>query len=102
MLQWLDSCTGDDVWSIEHCRSVGIPDSWIRSLREVYESGFKSDKETLYYEGKRIHQYEGILDADLAARIGEQFGIDVVRIQSDSFSRSDFVRRIREAIEEGD
>lgn len=70
-------------------------------LREIYESGFKTDQETLYYEGRRINQFEGILDSDLAARIGQQFGIDTKRLADRAYSRPDFVRRIKEEIEEG-
>lgn len=101
MLQWLDECTGDDVWSLEHCRERGIPNSWIAELREIYESGFKEDNETLYYGGRRINQFEGILDATLADKIGQQFGINTKRLEEQAYSRSDFVRRVKEAIEEG-
>ncbi len=74
LLNWLAECTGDDVWSIDYCKRSGIPDSWIRDLSEIYESGFKTSKEVLYHEGKRIHQYRGIRDSDLARRISQQLG----------------------------
>ncbi|MCU0716062.1 MAG: hypothetical protein MUD03_08035 [Pirellula sp.] len=101
LLNWLAECTGDDVWSIDYCKRSGIPDSWIRDLSEIYESGFKTSKEVLYHEGKRIHQYRGIRDSDLARRISQQLGYPVEAIERSALSPSDLVRRIKEAVEEG-
>ncbi len=101
LLYWLAECTGDDVWSIEYCKKSGIPDSWIRDLSEIYESGFKTSKEILYHKGNRIHQYQGIRDCDLARRIAQQLGYSVEAIERTALSQSDLVRRIKETIEEG-
>lgn len=101
LLTWLAECTGDDVWSIDYCRQVGIPDAWILDLSEIYESGFKSPGEMLYRQGNRIHQYRGIRDSDLAKRIAQQLGLTVDTIERAALSHSDLVRRIKEAVEEG-
>lgn len=101
LLNWLAECTGDDVWSIDYCKKSGIPESWIRDLSEIYESGFKTSNEVLYHEGKRIHQYKGIRDSDLAMRIALQLGYPVDAIERAALSHSDLVRRIKEAVEEG-
>jgi len=99
---WLSECTGDDIWSIEYCRKRQIPQLWIDELRDAYESGFKSDNQTIYYCNEVVTQFEGIRDVDLACKIGQYFKLKVARIVERQISRSAVVRAIREAIEEGD
>ncbi len=97
----LDECTGDDIWSSEHCRLREIPEAWIEELAENYESGFRSDTETIYVDGKVTNQYRGIRDVDLAMKLGEFLGLDTQQLMSVAVSRQHLVRLIREAIEDG-
>ena len=46
-LHLLAECTGDDLWSVSHCRLRGVPDHWISELTDCFESGFDSDRNTL-------------------------------------------------------
>jgi hypothetical protein len=96
----LSECTGDDIWSIEYCKSRGVPSAWISELRDAYESGFQSAHQTIFYENRPVHQFEGIRDVDLACKIGNLLHINVSSIVAQSFSRVAVVRAIVEAIEE--
>jgi hypothetical protein len=100
-LQLLSECTGDDIWSIEHCRHRRVPAAWTEQLRDAYESGFNSVDSMIFYHGELINQFEGIRDVDLACKIGDFLGLNVKRICESHYSRSSVVRAIREAIEEG-
>ncbi|MEQ1825842.1 MAG: hypothetical protein ABL921_07835 [Pirellula sp.] len=96
----LSECTGDDLWSIEHCRQRQIPAAWIAELTDAYESGFQSDDSTIYFRGEVVNQFEGIRDVDLACKLGHFLGLNVRRLSATHFSRSALVRAIREAIDE--
>lgn len=97
----LSECTGDDIWSLAHCRLRKIPDAWIHELSDAFESGQLKDRETIFVGEQRVNQYEGIRDVDLACKIGELLGINVGLIASSSFDRQSLVRGIQEAVEEG-
>ncbi len=99
-LMLLSECSGDDIWSPEHCRQRGVPPDWIEELRDSYESGFERDSETIYLEDRVTNQYHGLRDVDLAIKLGEYLGIDVQTLISNAASRRHLVRLIREAIEE--
>ncbi|MFY7968440.1 MAG: hypothetical protein ACOVNV_05070, partial [Pirellulaceae bacterium] len=64
----LEECTGDDLWSLEYCRQQCIPEAWIEEMGDCFESGFRSDRETIYYQEHVVGQYEGVRDVDLACR----------------------------------
>jgi len=101
-LKLLSECTGDEIWSREHCTNTGVPDSWINELIDCYESGYITDSQTIYVGNQNVNQYEGVRDVDLAYRIGKNLGIDVDRLQETSLGRSQLVRAIREEVEEGE
>ena len=100
-LKLLTECTGDDIWSIEYCRTRQVPEAWINELRDAYESGFDSNNQTIYYRNEVVNQFEGIRDVDLACKIGQLLNVNVARIVQQQLSRTSVVREIREAIEEG-
>ena len=98
-LMLLTECTGDDIWSLEHCRDRQVPEAWISELQDAYESGFESDDQTIYYQNEVVNQFNGIRDVDLACKIGQLLKIDVTRIAGQQVSRASVVREIREAID---
>ncbi len=100
-LQLLSLCDGEEIWSIEYCRRHRVPDRWVRELRNAYESGFANPTQTIYYAGRIVNQFEGVLAVDIAIRIAEVLGVNVAIIASRHLSREEIVRAIREQIEEG-
>jgi len=100
-LRMLDQCDGEEIWSLEFCRSQRVPEPWIRELRDAYESGYQSDRDTIYYQGRPITQFEGVLAVDLAVRLAGVLGISVAPILASKRDRSAIVAAIREAAEEG-
>jgi hypothetical protein len=94
----LEECTGDHVWSVEHCESRGVPADWIREFADAYESGFRDDSQTLYTDLGITNQYHGVRDFDLATRLGQLLGIDVERILASHGSRAAVVVAIKEAV----
>ena len=98
----LGECTGDEIWSIEHCRAAGVPQPWIDELSDAFESCFFSDHETIYVENDRINQYHGVRDVDLAMKLAESLGLDFARICASMPSRRSVVIAIKNAIMEGD
>ena len=97
-LTLLSECTGDDIWSVEHCRARGVPEAWIEELADCFESGFRSDAQTIYVGRRVVNQYQGIRDIDLALKLGEYLGVAVSELQAVSASRSRLVSAIREAV----
>ncbi|MEM8733523.1 MAG: hypothetical protein AAGG44_04855 [Planctomycetota bacterium] len=100
----MSECTGDDIWSIEHCETRRVPQPWIDELRDCFESGFEAgfreSDETIFVDISVVNQYEGVRDVDLAVRIGEFLKLDVDCLRATSPSRAALVRAIREAAEE--
>ena len=96
----LTECTGDDIWSIEHCRARRVPESWIAELSDAFESGFQNDRQTIYVGEKQVNQYHGIRDVDLAIKLAGVLGIDIDRITATAISRQAIVREIKEAMME--
>lgn len=97
-LTLLSECTGDDIWSIDHCRLRGVPESWIEELADCFESGFRVDSQTIYVERRVVNHYQGIRDIDLAVKLGEYLGISMPELQAVSSTRSRLVSAIREAV----
>ena len=97
-LTLLSECTGDDIWSIEHSRARGVPEAWIEELADCYESGFRSDGQTIYVEQRVVNQYQGIRDIDLAIKLGEYLGVPVADLQAVSATRARLVSAIRDAV----
>lgn len=77
-----------------------MPADWITELRDVYESGFQSASQMIYFAEKLVNQFEGVRDVDLACRIAAALGMNVAKIVSASVSRSDCVNKIKESLEE--
>ncbi|MFN3193631.1 MAG: hypothetical protein ACE361_24170 [Aureliella sp.] len=103
-LTLLSECTGDDIWSIDHCERRRVPGDWIDQLRDCYESGFKpgfqESDETIFVDTGVVNQYEGIRDVDLAVKIGEYLDLDVDSLRAMAPNRASLVRAIQEAAEE--
>ena len=97
----LAECHGDDIWSIELCQQKGIPETWIEELVVGYESGFQSDRQTIYYEGRPVNQFEGIRDVDLALKLGEFLGVNTDEILPLAPTRRAIILKLQEAVEEG-
>ncbi len=97
----LSECNGDHIWSIEHCRGRGVPEAWIHERSDRFESGFDSDRHTIYLGDRVVNQYEGVRDLDLAIKLGEYLGVNTEQLQSRAASRQHLVLAIREAVEEG-
>ncbi|QDV27966.1 hypothetical protein [Aureliella helgolandensis] len=100
-LMLLSECTGDEIWSLEHCRARGVPSAWIAELADGFESGFSRDSQTIYFEDRVLNQYEGIRDVDLAQALGRELGLDVETLVDQAVSRTHLVRLIQEVAEEG-
>ncbi len=96
----LMKCTGDHIWSIETCQKEGIPDSWLNELRATYESGFDSDRNTIYVGDQLTNQYHGILDLHLAYKLAEYLGIDWKSVTDMAMGRRAEVRALQEYLEE--
>ncbi len=99
-LTLLSECTGDDIWSLEHCRLRQIPEDWILELSDCFESGFESDSQTIYYQDRVTNQYQGIRDVDLAQKIGQCLGLPVEQLRSTATTRRSLVRSLQDAAEE--
>lgn len=100
-LQLLSQCTGDEIWSREHCQTVGVPTAWVEELCDCYESGYLTDSQTIYVGTQSVNQYEGVRDLDLAIKLGTTLNVDINSLQARYPARSALVRAIQETIEEG-
>lgn len=99
-LTLLSECTGDDIWSLEHCRQRQVPEDWIEELSDCYESGFESDSQTIYVQDQVTNQYHGIRDVDLAQKLGRCLGLPVEQLRSSASTRRGLVRSLQDAAEE--
>ncbi len=99
-LHLLAECRGDEVWSVEYCVSRGVPQAWIDELADAYESGFRRDSETLYYQNAPVNHYHGVKDVDLAQRIAADLGLNVISITRSALTPRAIVNAIKAAIEE--
>ena len=96
----LAECRGDEIWSSQLCRQKGVPAAWIEELADCYESGFNSDRETIYENGQVTNQYSGVRDLVLARRLAEFLGVDAVRATEFALGREAEVRALQEAVDE--
>jgi hypothetical protein len=99
-LMLVNECTGDDIWSIEHCQLRNVPQSWIAELADCFESGFKQDSQTIYDQQQVTNQYEGIRDVDLAVKLAKFLQLPVESLAERATSRRRLVQLIQEAAEE--
>ena len=93
-------CRGDEIWDEDACRVARIPEAWIDELKDRFESGFDSDRNSIYVDGKLVNQYEGISDLHLAYKLAEYLGIDWQRATSHAISRTAQVDAIKAEIDE--
>ena len=100
-LTLLTECTGETIWPIEYCRDRRLPEAWISELSDAFESSFDRDRDTIYFDKKPINQFHGIRDVDLAVKLAEFLGVNLIRIESTACSRSALVSAIKDAVEEG-
>lgn len=100
-LHLLQLCDGEEIWSQEYCRQQKVPEPWIRDLRNAYESGFADPSQTIFYEGRVVNQFEGILAVDIALRVARVLGVDTETILRSYSTRARIVRAIQESVEEG-
>lgn len=100
-LALLAECTGNDIWSPDHCEQAGVPREWVEELSEAYESGFDTDRETIYYQDRVTNQYFGVRDVYLAIRLGQELGIDVEQATAMAVLPVDVVMAIKDAVAEG-
>jgi hypothetical protein len=100
-LNLLNQCRGDEIWSVEVCREQGVPEAWIAELSDCFESGFRSDRQTIYVAGRVTNQYHGVRDRDLAFRLAEYLGVDTSRVTAQVLGSVAEVRALKEAVEEG-
>ena len=99
-LSLLSECTGVDIWPVDYCRQRGVPEEWIEELADAFESGYQKDRDTIYYQDRPVNQFHGVLDFDLAIRLGLELGIDVERVTATALTRPATVQAIKEAVEE--
>jgi hypothetical protein len=98
--QLLEECVGNEIWSESLCHQKGIPDAWIDELIDCFESGFRHDRQTVYYGQRPVNQYRGVHDRDLAVRLASFLGVDAAAIMATCFGPEMEVRALREAVEE--
>lgn len=101
-LALLAQCTGDDIWSRDHCRLAGVPEAWIDELSDTFESGFRADYQTIYVENQVANHYHGVRDVDLAMKLGESLGLDVSRYARVALGRRELVAAIKQGLMDGD
>ncbi len=100
-LALLNECTGDELWSAEHCRQLGVPESWFEELADVFESGFTTESQTIFIGQQTTNQFFGIRDVDLAIKLAHAMGLDVDRVTAAALGRRGIVSAIKEAVMDG-
>ncbi len=93
-------CTGDEIWNEQTCRAAGVPEAWIEELIDNYESGFDSDRNTIYEQEQAVNQYRGVLDLHLAYKLAEFIGIDWQRATATAVGRRAEVAAIKAELDE--
>lgn len=101
-LALLAQCTGDEIWNVATCRAAGVPEPWIEQLAEAFESGYRSDSQTIYLDDQATNQYHGVRDLDLAIRLARSLGLDVDRVTATALNRRGIVAAIKEAVMDGE
>lgn len=93
-------CHGDEIWPEDVCRAAGVPEAWLEELVEQYESGFDTDRNSIYFEGKLVNQFRGVSDLMLACKLADYLGIDWTRTTTHCISRTQKVTALQEALDE--
>ena len=97
-------CHGDEIWPEHECVAAGVPQSWIDQLIDQYESGFDTDRNTIYVQGRdgqRVtNQFRGVSDLLLAYKIAEYLAIDWRRETGHLMDRVSKVNALKDALDE--
>jgi hypothetical protein len=93
-------CTGDEIWDEATCRDEGVPERWIEELIDNFESGFDTDRNTIYNDDHVVNQYRGVLDLQLAYKLAEYLGIDWQRVTANALGRRAEVAAIKAELDE--
>ncbi len=97
-------CRGDEIWSEQECINAGVPQDWIEQLVNQYESGFDTDRNTIYVQGENGHQvtnqFRGVSDLLLAYKIADHLAIDWRRETGHLIDRVSKVNALKEALDE--
>ncbi len=101
-LALLSQCRGDEIWSVQQCRDQGVPEEWIEELADAFESGYRSDHETIYVGSTSTNQYHGVRDLDLAMRLADSMGLQVDRVTTNVLGRRAMVMAIKQALFDGE
>ncbi len=96
----LDSCTGREIWSLNFCQQKEIPETWVAEHLDCFESGFVSDRQTIYENEQIVNQYEGVHDLDIAYKLAAYLGANVHEAVRAAISPEAAVRALKEAVEE--
>lgn len=96
----LSRCRGDEIWSLELARQLGVPESWLEELQDCFESGFDLDLHTLYTERGLVNQYHGVCDLEIAYRAAEFLGISTAEIRRLTLSRRGQVAALQAEVDE--
>ena len=96
----LAECRGDEIWSPQLCRQKGVPEAWIEELADCYESGFRTDRDTIYRQQQVTNQYHGLRDLDLAHKLADFLGVDTQRATELALGREAEIRALQEAADE--
>jgi hypothetical protein len=99
-LALLSLCDGDEIWSCDYCRSQRVPEDWIAKLRDVFESDFSDPGSTIFEDGNRLAQYEGVRSVDIAVCAAESLGVQIDPLVLSNNHRAMIVSWIKERLEE--
>ncbi len=100
-LTLLSGCRGNEIWSPDTCRRLGVPEVWIEELADTFESGFQADRETIYVGEQVTNQYHGVRDLEIAYRLAEFLGVDTGQATQFALGPTAEVCALKEAVEEG-
>jgi hypothetical protein len=93
-------CNGDEIWNEQTCRQLGVPEAWIEELIDIYESGYDSNRNTIYEDKQMVNHYRGLLDLHLAYKLAEFLGIDWQRATQSAATRTARVAAIKAELDE--
>lgn len=70
----------------------------IDKLSDAFESGYRSDTQTIYENGEMTNQYHGVRDLDLAIELAKSLGIDTESLGLEFKGKCSAVQVIKEAV----
>ena len=94
----LSQCRGDEIWSVQHCLEQGVPPVLIEKLADAFESGYRSDSQTIYQNGEMTNQYHGVRDLDLAIELANTLGINTASLGLEWKDKCSAVQAIKDAV----